>query len=83
MERAAKGVANRRRINIMLLLETRPGLPLQEIAEHLKYNPQTCDEHVRRLVTAGLVNKGRHSGIVPHRLTKRGQIVLKFLKNLE
>ncbi len=67
----------------MILLKRLPNLPLQDIAERLKYNPQTTDEHVRRLVVAGLVAKGKHTGIVPHSLTKRGQTVLRFLRTLE
>lgn len=78
-----KGVANHRRISILLLLERNPGLSLLDIAELLKWNFKTTADHVRRLATAGLVSKGRHTGSVPHKLTKRGQVVLKFLRTLE
>lgn len=78
-----KGIANHRRISILLLLERSPGLSLLNIAERLKWNLKTTADHVRRLTLAGLVSKGRHRGSVPHKLTKRGQIVLKFLRTLE
>ncbi|MBI2591955.1 winged helix-turn-helix domain-containing protein [Candidatus Saccharibacteria bacterium] len=78
-----KGVANHRRISILLLLQQNPGLSLLETAGRLRWNFKTTAEHIRRLVSAGLISEGRHSGSVPHRLTKRGQVVLRFLKNLE
>ncbi len=78
-----KGVANHRRISILLLLEGNPGLSLLDIAEHLKWNFKTTADHLRRLTSAGLIIKGRHTGSVPHKLTKRGQTVLKFLRTLD
>ena len=83
LQKHLKGVANHRRIDILLLLDASPGLSLLNIAQHLKFNFKTAADHIQRLVTAGLVSKGRNSGSVPHRLTKRGQIVLGFLKTLE
>ncbi len=78
-----KGVANHRRISIMLLLEKNPGLSLLNIAERQEWNFKTTADHVRRLVTAGLVSQGRHTGSIPNKLTKRGQTVLNFLRKLE
>lgn len=83
LERHIKGVSNHRRIIILNLLDQMPGLSLMEISVRLKWNGKTTAEHVRRLAIAGLITKGRHSGIVPHKLTRRGQNVLKFLKTLE
>ncbi len=82
LQQHMKGVANHRRISILVLLEQSPGLSLLDIAERLKWNFKTTADHTRRLATAGLVSKGRHTGSVPHKLTKRGQIVLKFLRTL-
>lgn len=78
-----KGVASRRRIAILLLLEKRPGISLLDVAEISKCNLKTTAVHVQRLVTAGLVVKERHTGIVPLRLTPRGRSVLRFLRKLE
>lgn len=83
LQRHMKGVANHRRISILLLLEQSPGLSLLDIAERLKWNFKTTADHLRRLSAAGLISKGRHTGSVPHKLTRRGQTVLNFLKNLE
>lgn len=83
LEKHLKGAASHRRINILLLLEKRPGLSLLQIAEALKTNFKTTSDHLRRLTTAGLVTKGRHTAVVPHRLTARGHTILKFLRTLE
>ena len=83
LERHMKGAASRRRIAILLLLETKPGLSLLEIAEQLKWNIKTTAEHVRRLALAGLISKGHHTSFVPHKLTPRGRQVLQFLRKLE
>ena len=83
LQRHMKGVANHRRISILLLLERNPGLSLLDIAERLKWNFKTTADHLQRLTTAGLIIKGRHTGSVPHKLTKRGQTVLEFLRTLE
>ncbi|MBI2588866.1 winged helix-turn-helix domain-containing protein [Candidatus Saccharibacteria bacterium] len=83
LQRHMKGAANYRRISILILLEQNPDLSLVEIAERLKWNLKTTADHIRRLSMAGLVSRGRHTGSVPHKLTKRGQTVLKFLRTLE
>lgn len=83
LERHVKGFANRRRIQIMLLLDQTPDLSLVEIAEKLKANFKTIAEHTHRLQTAGLIKKGIKSNIVAHRLTERGRTILDFLKKLE
>lgn len=83
LEKITKGAANRRRVAIMLLLEDKPGLSLIEIAETQRWNLKTTAEHARRLAATGLISKGRHHGSIPHKLTRRGASVLKFLKSLE
>lgn len=83
LEQFMKGAASRRRIAILMLLERRPGLSQLDVAEISKWNLKTTAVHVHRLAAAGLVTKGRHTGIVPLRLTPRGRSVLRFLKSLK
>ncbi len=78
-----KGVANHRRIEILLLLARKPDLSLTEIAAELKINFKTAHEHVRRLALAGLIIKRNQGAAVRHTLSTRGDIILKFLRTLE
>ena len=80
LERIIKGVANHRRIEIMMLLEKRPELSLTEIADALHINFKTASEHVRRLAIAGLVMRRYEGATVRHAATNTGIIILKFLR---
>ena len=83
LEKIVKGFANHRRIQILELLKKEPELSVSEIAGKLKINFKTASEHIRRLTIAGLVLK-RSDGIsIRHKLTERGERVLKFLRILE
>lgn len=83
LERIIKGVSNHRRIEILELLKKKPELSIIDISEILNVNFKTISEHVKRLAIAGFVLK-RHAGhSVRHKVTKRGLIVLKFLRTLE
>jgi predicted transcriptional regulator len=80
LERHFKGVANHRRIQILLLISDRPGLSLIQISEILKGNFKTIGEHTRRLVIAGLVEKGHFGAAVQHQLTPYGKEFVGFIK---
>jgi len=81
LERHFKGVANHRRIDILLLVARRPGLTLDDIIEELKANQKTLSEHTRRLVIAGLIEKSYAGRAVQHRLTPYGKIFIAFIKS--
>jgi DNA-binding transcriptional ArsR family regulator len=83
LERIVKGFANHRRIEMMELLAREPELSLQEVAAGLRIGIKTASEHMRRLAIAGLVLKRHEGTFVRHRLTDRGQAILKFLRILE
>ena len=83
LERIVKGFANHRRIQILELLEKEPELSVVEIAEKLRINLKTASEHIRRMAVAGLVLKRSEGLSIRHKLTKRGETVLKFLRILE
>jgi len=77
LERYYKGVANHRRIAIMLLLAKTSGLSLEEISETLNGNIKTISEHTRRLVQAGLINKEYTGRFVSHTLSPYGELLVK------
>ena len=83
LERLVKGFANHRRIQIMSLLDTEPELSLSGISSRLKIDIRTASAHVIRLTTAGLVLKRFEGRGVRHRLTRRGEEILTFLRILE
>ncbi len=81
LERYFKGVANRRRIEILLLIAKREGTTLIGLAEATKGNFKTISEHTKKLVQAGLVNKQYRGLHVEHRLSPYGTRFLKFIKS--
>jgi len=82
-ERIVKGVANHRRLEILDLLQKYPELSVDEVSTNLKINFKTASDHIRRLAIAGLVMKRYEGNFVRHKLTSRGQSILKFLRILE
>ena len=83
LERITKGFANHRRIEILELLKKEPELSVNNIADRLKINFKTASEHIRRLAIAGLVLKRNQGASVRHKLSDRGDVILKFLRILE
>jgi len=83
LERIIKGVANHRRVEILELLGKKPEMSVTEIADKLKLNFKTASEHIRRLAISGLLMKRSNGHNVRHKLTKRGELILKFLRILE
>lgn len=82
LERHLKGVANHRRIDILLLINKSDSIKLEDIAEILECNLKTIAGHTSKLVNAGLVNK-RHQGLaVMHSLSPYGKIFVEFILKL-
>jgi len=82
MERHFKGVANHRRIDILLLVFKNEGITVEQVAEELNCNMKTISEHIRRLVQAGLLNKKYKGREVAHSLSPYGQRFIKFITTL-
>lgn len=83
LERIVKGFANHRRLDVLVLLQHKPELSVEEIAKELRIGYENASDHVRKLAVAGLVLK-RHDGkSVRHKLTPRAKVVLTFCKTLE
>ncbi len=79
LERHFKGVANHRRIEILVLVNKDPGITLEQIAEELNCNIKTISEHTRRLVQAGLLNKNYKGRVVEHSLSPYGKKFYDFI----
>jgi len=80
LERYFKGVANHRRLEILLLIAKNEGLTLERIADVLNCNLKTISEHTRRLVQAGLLNKKYRGREVAHSLSPYGKRFVNFTK---
>lgn len=83
MERHLKGMANHRRIEILLLIADNKGITLDSIIEKIGANKKTIGEHARRLYTAGLVNKEYSGRFVKHTLSPYGKVFVNFLKSFQ
>ena len=83
LERIIKGFANHRRLQILELLEKEPELSVQEISKQLKSEMKNISAHITKLAIAGLLMKRSDSKSIRHKLTKRGIIILKFVRMLE
>jgi predicted transcriptional regulator len=79
LERHFKGVANHRRIAILLLVSKNPDITLEAISENLDCNLKTISEHTRRLVQAGLLNKQYRGRKVEHRVSPYGKFFCDFI----
>jgi len=83
LEKIFKGVANHRRVEILLLLNDTPGLSVIEVSDKLKTNFKTIAEHIRKLHISGLVFKTSHGQSVAHTVSPLGKDVLAFCRTLE
>lgn len=83
IERIVKGFANHRRVEILELLAKMPEMSVADISGELNINFKTASEHIRRLAIAGLLIKRSDGRSIRHKLTKRGYVILKFLRMLE
>lgn len=80
LERHLKGVANHRRIEILITVALNDGISVDDIAQSLQCNFKTISEHTRRLVQAGLINKEYRGRTVIHSLSPYGLKIYQFLK---
>ena len=83
IERHIKGVANHRRIEILLLVANEKGITLDEIIKHVKANPKTIGEHTRRLHNAGLIEKNYSGHYIKLSLSPYGKIFIKFILDFQ
>jgi predicted transcriptional regulator len=83
IEKHIKGVANHRRIDILLLISKSQGITLDDIAKTLDCNFKTISGHTLKLVNAGLVDKNYNGRAILHSLSPYGKIFVKFIINFK
>ena len=83
LERIVKGFANHRRLQVLELLYKEPELSVQEISERLKSEFKNISALITKMAVSGLLMKRSDSKSIRHKLTKRGIIILKFVRMLE
>ncbi|MEK7088723.1 MAG: ArsR family transcriptional regulator [Patescibacteria group bacterium] len=83
LERIIKGFANHRRLQVLELLYEEPELSVQEISDKLKSAFKNISAHINKMAISGLLIKRSDSKSIRHKLTKRGNIILKFVRILE
>lgn len=83
LERIIKGFANHRRLQILGLLYQEPELSVQEISDKLKSEFKNMSAHINKMAISGLLMKRSDSKSIRHKLTKRGNVILKFVRMLE
>lgn len=83
LEVIVKGFANHRRIDALSIIESNPGIILEDIADVSKTHYKTVAQHVQKLDKAGLIKKKYLKSSVQHSITKRGKSILIFLRNIE
>lgn len=83
MERHIKGISNHYRIELLLLIQARAPITLEDLVYELKASEKTLSEHTRRLVQAGLIQKRYRGRYVEHSLSPYGKSFVQFLKNFQ
>ena len=83
LERHFKGIANHWRISILLLIDKKEGISVDQIAQELKGNFKTISQHTRYLVQAGLLRKQYQGRQVIHFLSPYGKTFVNFIKSFQ
>ena len=79
IEKHVKGIANHRRIDILLLIAKSQGITLDDIAKTLDCNFKTISGHTLKLVNSGLVDKNYNGRSIFHSVSPYGKIFVRFI----
>ncbi|MEX0933954.1 MAG: winged helix-turn-helix domain-containing protein [Candidatus Paceibacterota bacterium] len=82
LEKVFKGVANHRRLEIVLLLAKKDNLSTDEIVEELNAPYQTVTQHLHKLVSTGLVDSYREGVIVRYTPSPYGKSIINLCINI-
>ena len=82
-ERYFKGVANHRRIEILLLVNREQNICLENISKTIDSDVKNVCQHTQKLVQAGLLNKKYNGRMVGHSVSPYGKKFIKFIKSFE
>ncbi|MDO8469684.1 MAG: helix-turn-helix domain-containing protein [bacterium] len=76
-------MANHHRINILLLLASRNGDTVENLARELQANFKTISQHTRYLAQAGLLRKRYRGRSVLNTLSPYGNAVARFIRDFQ
>ncbi len=77
-----KGFANKRRIDIIFLLEKYPELSVSDIAKHFNISYTAVSNHLLKMMSRGIVMKRNDKSEVRHALTNKGKAIANFLSKI-
>ena len=83
LERIVRSFANHRRIQILDFIDKNPEVSVNGIAKVLNIHLKLASFHLRKLTISGLIMKKSDGKNIRHKLSQRGEFVLKFLRTLE
>ncbi|HEX9679133.1 MAG TPA: ArsR family transcriptional regulator [Candidatus Saccharimonadales bacterium] len=83
VEDIAKGVANAKRVAVLLALARKSPLYIDEIQDNVPMHYKTLNMHLQRLHRSGLIAKEFKGPTIQIYITKRGKQILTFLRNLD
>ena len=82
IEYIVKGFANKTRIEIIFLLDKKPELSVSEISSIVNKEPKNISQHLLKMMATGILMKRNHANEVRHRLTEKGKMIFRFLKEI-
>lgn len=83
IEKVMKGMANKRRLQILVLLDEEGGLTLSDISERLNMGYLNVSDHARKMIASGLISR-KNEGVTIHlSITTLGRNILVFCKKLK
>ena len=82
LEKYFKGLANHRRIDILVLISQIPNITVEKISEALNCDFQVVAVHTQKLARFGLVDKKYKGRGVGHTISPYGKKFLSFMQGL-
>jgi len=82
LEYIIRGFDNKRRIDIIFLLDQTPELSVSDIVEHFQISFTAVSNHLLKMMSRGLIMKRNDQREVRHALTTKGKMVARFLKKI-
>ncbi len=80
LEYIIKGFDNKRRIDILFLLDQTSELSVSEIARNFRISYVAVSNHLLKMMSRGVVMKQNQGKEVRHALTEKGKKITEFLR---
>ena len=82
LEYIVRGFSNKRRIEILFLIEKRAEMSVSEISKATRISVKNTSAHLLKLMSTGLVMKRNVGNSVRNSLTEKGKKVCQFLREV-